>query len=197
MTPAYTHAASRAKIAATRCSLPPALVEAYAEFWVERGATHELTISLGVHPSRFAPETEFIPQMRRIVREITQRLRGVPKRRLLNLTPDEAVWMAGFYEPTMAGNILFPHWHGVIGLHEGEEQVLRSLLVECVGEDKTPGQSGPFYTPRPVVSTRGAKPTFHLQRLETPERYVAYATKGRRGNDPIHWTSADFLPPRT
>ncbi|MDP1617910.1 hypothetical protein [Phenylobacterium sp.] len=132
--------------------------------------------------------------MRRIAREITRRVRGVPKRQMLWLAPQDAVWMAGFYEPTMGDGCLFPHWHGVIALREGEESILRSLLVECVGEDKTQGSVGPFETPRPVITTPKAKPTFHLTSLETPERYVAYANKTVRGRDPTHWTTADFLP---
>lgn len=194
MTLAAKVGAARAKLAATRCSLPADLIEGYAQFYADSGATHELTISLGIHPKRFDPETEFIPQMRRLVREITHRLRGVPKRRLLSLGPVEAVWMAGFYEPTMAGGILFPHWHGVIGLSEGEEPTLRALLVECLGEDVSPGATGPFDTCRPLITLPHAKPTFHLTRLATPERYIAYANKGVRGGDPVHWTTADFLP---
>lgn len=109
------------------------------------------------------------------------------------LDPRDAIFMGGFYEATDAAGLLFPHWHGVIALAEGEERIARSVLAECVGEDKTQGALKICETSRPVITTPKAKPTFHLQPLKTPEKYISYASKKAFGANPTHWTTWDFL----
>ncbi|MDO8911798.1 MAG: hypothetical protein Q8N10_17130 [Phenylobacterium sp.] len=170
------------------------LIEAYAQMYLDAGASHELTISLGVHPKKFDPETEFLPQMRRVVREIAHMLRGIPKRRMLKLPLCDAPWMAGFYEATDAAGILFPHWHGVIALHDHEESRLRAILVNSVGKDMTPGAAPYGRTTRPIITTLKAKPTFHLAPLESPDRWIAYSAKKVWDSNPVHWVTGDFLP---
>jgi hypothetical protein len=188
----------RSRIAYARRGLDPRVIEGYVQLWQDNEVSHELTVGLGVHPRKFVPEVQFLPQLRRIAREIAHRLRGVPKRKLLRLQPEDAVWMAGFYEAEDAAGLLFPHWHGVIALRAGEEDKLRELLVECVGEDMTPGASGLLGgSHRPVITTPKAKPTFHLRSLSSPERWIAYANKQVRYAEPTHWTINDILPPIT
>lgn len=182
---------------AGRSALSSNLVDAYVDLWRDHGASHELTISLGIHPKTFRPEEEFIPQLKRIAREIARRLRAVPKRQALKLRPEDAVWMAGFYEDTDAAGLLFPHWHGVISLSPGDEPLLRELLVECVGEDATPGSSCIGVTDRPVITTPRAKPTFDLRPLTSPARFIAYANKKVRFDEPTHWTIHDILQAST
>lgn len=178
-----------------RTRMSRALVDGYVNHWQAHGASHALTISLGSHPSRFDPEVEFIPQMRRIVREIAHRLRGVPKRQLLKLKADAAPFMAGFYEAKDAGGTLFPHWHGVIAISPEEEPRLRSLLVECVGKDRSDLHYTPIQTTRPVITSPGAKPTFDLQTLRTPSEWIEYATKYVSIDNLTHWQTHDFLDP--
>lgn len=169
------------------------LADAYAELYKEHKATHALTIALGVHPVRFDPETELLPQLRRIAREIAQRLRGVPKRQLMRLRPEDAVWMAGFYEPRNGAGELYPHFHGVISLRNNEESALRGVLTDTVGADSA--FRGAVLVPptRRVVSTPGAKPSFDLQPLSGTSGYIRYATKQARGLDVTHWTINDIL----
>jgi hypothetical protein len=134
--------------------------------------------------------------MKRVVRAVTQRLRGVPKRRLLELTPDDAVFMAGFYEATDAASQLFPHWHGFIALNAGEEPLLRDVLSERGVKDNTPGHataSGVIASDRNLISTPQAKPSFDLRPLTTPKHFIRYANKKVSGGDSTHWTTNDFI----
>jgi len=184
----------RERISLARTSLPAELIEGYVDLWTSNGASHELTISLGIHPRTFDPETQFLPQLRRVTREIARGLGRVSKRRSMELTPEEAVWMAGFYEPSNSDGVLFPHWHGVIALQPGDEPPLRHVLSDCLGDDADNGRAGTSPLTRPVISLPKAKPTFHLAPLVTPHRYIAYATKKVRHSNVIHWTTHDFLP---
>ncbi len=169
------------------------VIEGYADLFKQNGATHALTIALGLHPRRFDPETEFLPQLRRIAREITHQLREVPKRKLLKLRPEDAVFMAGFYEPRNGAGELYPHFHGVISLRKGEERLLRSVLTETVGADSSVAGSLLVPPSRPVISTPRAKPSFDLQPLTEDSRYIRYATKQVPGSDFTHWTIGDIL----
>jgi hypothetical protein len=169
------------------------LIDGYADFYAANNATHALTISLGTHPRSFSPEVDFLPQLKRIAREIA-RMRGVPKRKRSSLTHTDAVWMAGFYEATDASGMLFPHWHGVIALEPDEEPILRQLLCEFVGHDRSDRTSAYEPAPRCIISTPGAKPSFDLQPLTTAPQYIRYASKSAYRTDLIHWTIADILP---
>jgi hypothetical protein len=164
--------------------------------WKEHDISHALTISLGLHPTRFAEEDMF-PIMKRLVRETTHQLRGLPKRKALGLNAQhpDALFLAGFYEATNAGGELFPHWHGAVTLRADEEQRFRDLLCQCIGEDSQ-NPRGPLQmslTTRPLITHRYAKPTFHLASLATPGIYIRYANKKIRHNEASCSTTHDFL----
>jgi hypothetical protein len=187
--------ASRARTAGSRQSFRQRLADGYAEFYADNRATHELTISFGLHPRKFDPETEFLPQMRRIVRRVTHEVLGIPRRKLVQLAQGDALWMAGFFEATDGAGELFPHWHGVVALEPGEEWMLRQSLSHCVGPDMTPAfsQTNSKHARRSVISIQRAKPTFHLTELTTASTYISYATKTIHNQNVIHWTTGDFL----
>lgn len=176
--------------------LSPALVDAYAECWADNGINYALTLSLGFYPSKFEAE-QFLPILRRLIREAACKLRLLPKRKALTLTPqdDRALFMAGFYEPTDRAGLLYPHWHGGVALAPREDLGLRSLLIECFGEDADRAL-GPLMTSethRPLVTDRRAKPSFHLAPMTTPDRLIRYANKHTKIDDLIHWTTYDAL----
>lgn len=177
--------------------LSPQLTAAYAEFWSQLGITHELTISLGISPSRFDPEVQLKPIFRNLIRSGSRRLRGASKRQACRLVHSDpkALMMAGFYEDKKRSGESFPHWHGGVALRPGEEPDFRDLLWEQIGEegdDPLP----PFDLPRttrPLIKLPGAKPTFHLTALTTSPRYIRYANKNTPSDAVIHWTTADIL----
>lgn len=173
------------------------LANAYGHLWSDLGITHQLTISLGVSPRAFSPEEELMPILRKLVREGATKLRGLPKRRALLLTHNDpqALGMAGFYEATKRSGESFPHWHGGVALHPGEELGLRQLLWQCIGEDaQDPLERWePSKTTRPLITIRGAKPTFHLTPLVTSARFASYANKKTPISNIVHWTTADIL----
>ena len=171
-----------------------AISRAYADWYAEMGVTHELTISLGIHPKRFDPETEFMPQLKRIARRIGRDVRGLSKRQVATPAPTQLPWMAGFYEAKDNAGALFPHWHGVIALNPGEELPLRMSLLEHVGKDAT--RDAGIFAPlcdRTIIATPKAKPTFHLITLTTAEDYISYARKQGFYNETTHWTLEDIL----
>lgn len=185
-----------------RRGLRPSLKEGYAELYESRGATHELTISLGLHPATFDPEREFKPLLKVVCRELTQRLRSIPKRQRRSLTPDDAVFMAGFYEAHDRFGLLFPHWHGVLALQPGEDTHAREVLAARIGVDETTDilarrneRDGDrtILTARSPTGPLRLKPSFHLQALTGSVGWVGYATKQVRGEDPTFWTTHDFL----
>lgn len=104
--------------------------------------------------------------------------------------------MAGFFEPRDGSGELYPHFHGVISLREGDEPLLRSLLSETVGADSSVSGSSHVTMSRPVVTTPGAKPSFDLKPLTETSRYIQYASKQARGLDVTHWTINDILSDR-
>jgi hypothetical protein len=166
----------------------------YADWYAQRGVTHELTISLGIHPKRFDPETEFMPQLKRIARRIGRDVRGLSKRQVADPSPNQLPWMAGFYEPNDGAGFLFPHWHGAIALQPGEEWRLRLCLSQYLGDEATVANG--IFAPlceRTIISTPKAKPTFHLAALTEIRNYVHYARKQGSANDTIHWSLEDIL----
>ena len=191
MTRAYR---SPAPLSAAR-TLSPRLLKAYADWFRARGASHELTISLGVCPPRgFDFGADFVPQMRRVVREIAHHLDGVPKRKLALLTAEQSRFMSGFYEATDVTGARFPHWHGVIAIEDWEEPILRDLLVDVVGDDKSPEACPiPVAGSRRVINYPSARPNFHLQKLTRCDGFIAYANKKVGPGDIEHWGTADFL----
>lgn len=178
-------------------SFCPRLAGAYADLWTDLGITHQLTISLGISPRSFSPEEELMPILKRLVREGATKLRGLPKRRALSLTHTDprALGIAGFYEATKRSGESFPHWHGGVALHPGEERGLRQLLRQCIGEDaEAPLEPWELSnTTRPLITIRGAKPTFHLSPITTSARYASYANKKTSIDNIVHWTTADIL----
>jgi hypothetical protein len=175
----------------------PAIASEYAKWWSDMGINHELTISLGISPTRFSPEERLMPILKNLVREGAKKLRGLSKRQAprLQYNDPEALMLAGFYEATKRSGEPFPHWHGGVALRPGEEPLLRQLLWDCIGEDADDPLKPfePSRTSRPLITGPGMKPTFHLAQLRTPERYVRYSTKKTHTDDIIHWTTADLL----
>lgn len=177
-----------------------AITAGYAELWDDLGVNHHLTISLGIHPRYFDPETEFMPILRNLVRKATQVMRVMPKRKSLDFTADhpDALIIAGCFEEKDEWGQLFPHWHGAVALRPGEERAFRDLLWRHIGEDGD-APLKPFELSRthhPLVRIVGAKPTFELNPLGSAARLISYSKKHTLPDDFIHWTSHDLLPSR-
>lgn len=124
--------------------------------WADRmGATHFLTLTAGCYPDRpFDPDISFKPYLGRLARCIGRELQGLPRRRAVTLA--DLPPFVGFYEPTTAGGVPYPHLHGWISLGPNQEDHLRAILRTFWGQDSQPELTSPYlrHWPSSVVARR-------------------------------------------
>lgn len=172
------------------------MADAFADLWRQMGITHELTISPGLH-ARPIKDGELHQLMRRMVRKATCKLRGVPRRRSLNITKDhpDVLSVAGFLEPRSRFGCAYLHWHGGVALRDGEDERFRQLLQDHVGVDASESAvaAASRLTARPLLRLPGAEPTFHLKPLVTPSLFIRYANKQAINSDFQFFTTPYYL----
>ncbi len=191
-TRASNYDAHRARIDASRYVIKPRVAQSCAHMYAANNATHELGISLGLYPLLFDPDLDLRAPMKRIVHGLTERLRGIPRRSQVVLLNRDALFLAGFYEPTTTRDGTFPTLHGVIALREDEEDVAREALADLVGHDVTPPLTDEWSW-RPVSISPGIRGSFDLRPLSTPANYARHAATKAFGEHFTHVVTRDFV----
>ena len=174
--------------------------DALHEWAVENGATHALTLTLGHYPTRaFDADAMFRPALRKLLKAIAHDARGVPKRWLHRMRPNQHPFVCVLYEPTTREGVPFPHVHGFIGLRLGEEPLMRGVLRTRWGTEKHPDKPAHVLTLEPsrarasraVVKHPSMRPTFELAPLRNGG-WASYSLKKTNAKERL-WTSAELL----
>ena len=187
--------------------LPASYASDWHDWARESGATHTLTVTLGVWPSRtFDPEASFRPELKKLFRAITHEVRGVPKRHLHAVKAHEVPWFAGMVERTTRSGADFPHIHGYIALDRDEEPLMRGVLRTRWGKDEDSHLPAHVYDAwglsvdapseslarRAVFKRPGCEPSFCLRPLSGPG-WSSYAAKKAEVRSALLWTTSEIL----
>lgn len=166
-----------------------------------------LTLALGLSPEgHFDPEASFKPHLRKLLKQLSCEVFGVPRRQLRNLTAETAPFFAGMYETHDRFGRPWPHMHGCIALRGQPEGLLRGALRDRWGLDEHPDKpafisqewvavSMPSraIAPRSVINHRSYRPSFSLTPIYSDNYFGGYAAKLSSARNVSVWTAPEIM----
>lgn len=183
------------------------LISELEDWRVRNNARWALTLSLGVSPlGRFDPEASFKPHLRKLLKQLSCEVYGVPRRQVRHLTSATAPFFAGLYESHDAFGRPWPHIHGAIALGGHSEALLRGVLRDRWGADESPEKPAVIaqdhiavpcpsreIAPRGVVNRHGYRPSFALKPIFSANWIGGYASKLSSVRNVSVWTAPEIM----
>jgi hypothetical protein len=183
------------------------LISELEEWRLHHNAHWALTLTLGMTPERaFDPDVSFKPHVRKLLKQISCEVFGVPRRQVKNLTCDAAPFFAGLYESRGKHGQPWPHLHGAIALRGQSEALLRGVLRDRWGMDEDPELPGVIsadhvavpcpsreFAPRGVVNRHDYRPSFALKRIFSANWLGGYSTKQVSTSSVSIWTAPEIM----
>jgi hypothetical protein len=182
-------AAKRLRYARANAPPRPRHIRDLADWATDCGASHTINLVPDIYVStRFDPDKDFKPILRRLAKAIAHDVRSVPHRQMgTEGSLNQTVWMVGVVETATKTGMVYPHFHGVVALRPHEDRLLKGVLAHRWGK----GRGAPAL--RPVFKRPGSFPDFDVKRLTDPGGWFSYDMKNTTLDHFVFWSHRELL----